>query len=123
MFRNSRMYVEWRFTPRLRNMGIRTLPHDYLFHPLESQRVAVLEMVFGGHAGRNLQDVFGLGVRRVTRTRIGLAWRDVVGDVRDVEAFVDPDHVQRDEGVFHPEGILAGLREEEDHPAVVGQVV
>ena len=36
-------------------------------------------------------------------------------DVEDAAGGVDPDDVEIDEGVFHPDVIIAGLGEDEDH--------
>src|SRR5438046_4963668 len=65
MFRKRRMYVDRRFSPRLRSMEVRTLPDDDVFHPVEPQRVPVLEVVLGRDAIRHLQDVPGPRVRRI----------------------------------------------------------
>jgi hypothetical protein len=44
-------------------------------------------------------------------------------DMHDAMVGVAPDHVERNERVLHPEWILARLREEKNHSAVIGEMI
>ena len=55
-------------------------------------------------------------IRSVARARVGLAGRRVRGDEQHLTGGVEPDDVERDQRVLHPELVrIVGVREEEQH--------
>src|SRR5215218_3073819 len=68
--------------------------------------------------GRDLHHVPGVAGGRIGRTGIGAAWGHRLGDRHDPPLLVDPDDVEGDERVLHPERIEASLLEDEEHALV-----
>src|SRR6185369_4927529 len=77
----------------------------HVVQPFEFQQIAVRHVMLRRDPGRYFEHVLRLRVRRITGARIGLTWRNVMRDVHDLPRLVDPDHVERDDRVLHPERV------------------
>src|SRR6266508_2872942 len=103
-----------RFSPLDRNMSTCLSADDDVVQPFELQCRPIRYLVLTGFSGAELEHVLRLRVRRVAGARIGLARWNVALHMNDALLIVDPDHVDRNERVLHPERILATLREKKE---------
>ena len=73
-----------------------------------------------GLAGVHLDDVAGLLLGQVHRARVLLAGRHRLGDVHHLAVLVEPDDVDRELAVLHPDAVEVGALEDEEQGAVAG---
>src|SRR3989338_2347167 len=57
-------------------------------------------------------------LRWVAWAMVRRARRDIVFDMDDFSRVIQPDHVQRDQCIFHPERVRSAFLEDKQHPAV-----
>src|SRR5258708_39484632 len=86
--------------------------HGQGIEPFEPQDLAVADVMPAGNPGRELEHIVRPGVRRIVGTGVGLARRDIMRNMDHALLLVDPDHVERNQRVLHPEGILTHCRED-----------
>lgn len=92
----------------------------------ERQLRSFFDLVPVNRPARNFEDIHGvITVRAILRTGIIAlrANRDVPFDMRHPLLAVNPNEIERDLGILHPEGPGLGLAEEKEHSVVLLEVV
>jgi len=74
-----------------------------------------------GITGIDFQDVTRIPGRVIDRARIPPAGWDIILDIDNPAVFIKPDHIQRNQGIFHPERISASFRKNKKHPLAPAQ--